>query len=275
MPNEQYQSLFGASEEVVRATLLDGCREGCADALEQLLDGYPETVGPLVRDLGGHDLADVLDALRQARESPDRPTVIFAYTIKGYGLEIAGRPQNHSALLTRRRSTRLRAETGLTPETEWDAFGDDTREGALLAAARRRLDRRPRPPATQVEVPTTLSQRRSGQDVDPGGVRADAARPLARRGRRRATRHGRSGRLRRPPTSAASSTRPGSGARTRQPVYDAMEDSPLNWRVGPGGQHIEMGIAEMNLVLLLGQLGLTWDCSASASSRSERSTTRS
>ena len=43
------------------------------------------------------------------------------------------------------------------------------------------------------------------------------------------------------------------------PVYDTMEDSPLNWRVGPGGQHIEMGIAEMNLVLLLGQLGLSWD----------------
>ena len=43
------------------------------------------------------------------------------------------------------------------------------------------------------------------------------------------------------------------------PVYDTMEDSPLKWRVGPGGQHIEMGIAEMNLVLLLGQLGLSWD----------------
>ena len=44
---------------------------------------------------------------------------------------------------------------------------------------------------------------------------------------------------------------------TRSPIYDAMEDSPLRWRVGPRGQHIEMGIAEMNLVLLLGQLGLT------------------
>ena len=42
-------------------------------------------------------------------------------------------------------------------------------------------------------------------------------------------------------------------------VYDAMEDSPLKWRVGPRGQHVEMGIAEMNLVLLLGQLGMTWD----------------
>ncbi len=44
-----------------------------------------------------------------------------------------------------------------------------------------------------------------------------------------------------------------------EPIYDAMDDSPLKWRVGPTGQHIEMGIAEMNLVLLLGQLGLSWD----------------
>jgi pyruvate dehydrogenase E1 component len=43
------------------------------------------------------------------------------------------------------------------------------------------------------------------------------------------------------------------------PVYDEMEDSPLKWRVGPRGQHIEIGIAEMNLVLLLGQLGLSYD----------------
>ena len=44
-----------------------------------------------------------------------------------------------------------------------------------------------------------------------------------------------------------------------EPIYDRMEDSPLKWLVGPRGQHIEMGIAEMNLVLLLGQLGLSWD----------------
>ena len=48
-------------------------------------------------------------------------------------------------------------------------------------------------------------------------------------------------------------------APAQEPVYDEMEDSPLKWRVGPTGQHVEMGIAEMNLVLLLGQLGLTWD----------------
>jgi pyruvate dehydrogenase E1 component len=46
--------------------------------------------------------------------------VIFAYTIKGYGLEMAGRPQNHSALLTGVQVDDFRAEVGLTPLTEWD-----------------------------------------------------------------------------------------------------------------------------------------------------------
>ena len=39
------------------------------------------------------------------------------------------------------------------------------------------------------------------------------------------------------------------------------EDPVLKWAEGPTGQHIELGISEMNLFLLLGQLGLSWDLS--------------
>src|SRR6266536_1475131 len=39
------------------------------------------------------------------------------------------------------------------------------------------------------------------------------------------------------------------------------EDALLKWAEGPEGQHIELGISEMNLFLLLGQLGLAWDLS--------------
>ena len=35
----------------------------------------------------------------------------------------------------------------------------------------------------------------------------------------------------------------------------------LKWTEGPTGQHIELGICEMNLFLLLGQLGMSWDIS--------------
>ena len=40
--------------------------------------------------------------------------------------------------------------------------------------------------------------------------------------------------------------------------YDMLEDgAALSWRVGPSGQHIELGIAETNLFLQLSALGLS------------------
>jgi pyruvate dehydrogenase E1 component len=258
MPNEQYQSLFGASEELVRETLLASAEGDERGRLTQLLDGYAGRVAPLVRDLGGHDLGDVLDALRRARETPDRPTVLFAYTIKGYGLEIAGRPQNHSALLSGEQIDRFRGEVGLTAADEWDAFAPHTPEGRLLVEARARLDRGDVPAAELIAVPTVLSQR------DPGRTSTQAAfgRTLLELSRV----PGLAERLVTVAPDVSSSTnlggfinKAGVWGPDEEPVYDKMADSPLKWRVGPRGQHLEMGIAEMNLVLLLGQLGLTWD----------------
>ena len=261
MPNEQYQALFGAERgDRPRGRCSTGLRAGARGRLEQLLDAHPGGVGPLVRDLGGHDLADVLGALRQARETHDRPTVIFAYTIKGYGLEIAGRPQNHSALLTRGADRRLRAESrASTPETEWDgvrtrhAGGGAARRGA--AAAR---PRRPRPPPRRSRCPPTALDR----DPPTTSTQAAFGRILLDLSRV----DGVAERLVTVAPDVSTSTnlggfinKTGVWGPDEEPVYDAMEDSPLKWRVGPRGQHIEMGIAEMNLVLLLGQLGLSWD----------------
>ena len=255
MPNEAYQALYGATDERVRDLLLEPLDAAKRDRLAPLLADDPAV---LVRDLGGHDLADVLDALRHARETPDRPTVIFAYTIKGYGLEMAGRPANHSALLTGEQVDRFREQVGLTLETEWDAFASDSAEGEILADARERLDRGERPPAATIAVPETLDGR------DPGSISTQAGfgRILLELSRVEAVGE----RLVTVSPDVAVSTnlggfvnKTGVWAPEAEPVYDAMEDSPLKWRVHPGGQHIEMGIAEMNLVLLLGQLGLTWD----------------
>ncbi len=258
MPNEQYQSLFGAGEEVVCETVLGGVEGDDHARLGRLLDGYPGCVASLVRDLGGHDLADVLDALRFARETPDRPTVIFAYTIKGYGLEIAGRPQNHSALLDGDQIDRLRAAVGLTSADEWDSFAPDTPEGRLLAEARARLDRGEQAQAATIAVPAVLSDR------DPGSTSTQAAFGRTLLGLSRV--EGVAERLVTVAPDVSSSTnlggfinKTGVWGPAEERVYDEMADSPLKWRVGPKGQHLEMGIAEMNLVLLLGQLGLTWD----------------
>src|SRR5207244_2808662 len=148
---------FAAGEEAIRDALLQGLAAGEQETLRRVLEPYEGGLRGLVGDLGGHDLGDVLEALAAAHGERERPTVIFAYTIKGYGLAIAGRPQNHSALLTAAQVDRLRSECSLTMETEWDAFEPDSPEGRLLAEAARRLERGARSPAARVHVPTRLS----------------------------------------------------------------------------------------------------------------------
>src|SRR5205823_7064317 len=62
----------------------------------------------------------------------------------------------------------------------------------------------------------------------------------------------------------AVSTNPGSWINRRgvfppqeAPVYAGEGPRLLRWEPGPRGQHIELGISEMNLFTLLGQLGLS------------------
>ncbi len=258
MPNEQYQGLFGASEEIARETILAGLEPTDRDRLAAVLAPYEGGIRPLVAGLGGHDLGDILDALALARAERERPTVIFAFTIKGYGLAIAARPQNHSALLTGEQIDAFRTECGLTPETEWDRFEPDSPEGRLCEAAAERLERGERPPASRVDVPSGLSDRdppRASTQAAFGRILLDLSRVegLAERVVTVS-----------PDVSVSTNlggwiNKAGVWGPEEEPVYDPMEDSPLRWRVGPRGRHIEMGIAEMNLVLLLGQLGLTWD----------------
>src|SRR6202007_2939434 len=95
MPNPEYQRLLRCTAAELRERLPGG-NAAIAGLISELDD---QTLTEAVRNLGGHDLA----ALDQAYASIDdtRPTVIFAYTIKGYGLPTEGHPRNHSALLTK------------------------------------------------------------------------------------------------------------------------------------------------------------------------------
>ena len=60
-------------------------------------------------DLGGHDPAELERAFRAADAETTRPTVIFAYTIKGWRLPFAGDSLNHSAHARRRPGRPARA----------------------------------------------------------------------------------------------------------------------------------------------------------------------
>jgi len=256
MPNQVYQGLFGASEEVVAQTLLDGLSPAEQRELSQLLGEYREGLAPLVQDLGGHDLADVIEALARARADASRPAVIFAYTIKGRGLPIAGRPMNHSALLTGDQIDALREEMGLTPETEWDAFEPESPEGRLCTAAARRIERPALEARDGISVPETLSR------GEPGRASTQVAFGQALLGLSRVEGLAERVVTLSPDVSVSTNlggwiNKVGIWGPEAEPALEGAEESPLHWRVSPQARHIELGISEMNLFLLLGQLGLT------------------
>src|ERR1700756_4133198 len=123
MPNPEFQRLLRCPPAELRERLPGGSAGGGG-----LISGLDDqTLTEAIRNLGGHDLA----ALDQAYASIDdtRPSVIFAYTIKGYGLPTEGHPRNHSALLTSQQLQELASRLGTDPGRPWSRFPPDSEEG--------------------------------------------------------------------------------------------------------------------------------------------------
>ena len=255
MPNEHYQSLFGRPAPSVRQRFLEGApeevRQFCAGIADDELAG-------LVTDLAGHDFRSLLAAFGECDQVKDRPSVLFAYTVKGWGLPIAGNPRNHSALLTTDQVDQMRERLGLTPATEWDRLDPMTPAGQWAAARREHLARAPRANAPAVAVPDSAGLR-TGRPISTqealgrilvGLSRDEAVAPFL---------------VTTAPDVATSTNLAGfinrAGVFSPAARRSWSEDAALKWAEGPEGQHIELGISEMNLFLLLGQLGLAWDLS--------------
>ncbi len=255
MPNEQYQSCFGVAGDDLRKRFLDGAPDDVGAFLAHVSDGE---LGPLVQDLGGHDLTALLDAFAACDSVTDRPSVVFAYTVKGWGLPLAGNPRNHSALLSTEQVNDFRASLGLTADTEWDRFDAASEAGIWTNVRREHLARAIVEPALPFDVPESTGVR-SGKPISTqeafGRVLVDLSR------QEEVGRH-----LVTTAPDVATSTNL-AGFLNRTGVYSPVErrawneDPVLKWAEGPSGQHIELGISEMNLFLLLGQLGLSWDLS--------------
>ena len=153
MSNEQYQALFGQTGPKLREMFLDGAPAEVGEAVAGLSH---DELASLVQDLGGHDLVAMLEAYAQCDAVTDRPSVVFAYTVKGYGLPIAGNPRNHSALLTAEQIGALRESMGAEPRTGSASTrpprpASSATSGASRCAGRRRArpsaSRSPRPRA--------------------------------------------------------------------------------------------------------------------------------
>jgi pyruvate dehydrogenase E1 component len=255
IPNEHYQSLFGLTGEPLRKQFLDGAPAPVGAAIADVPD---DALAALLQDLGGHDIEALLAAYAQCDRVADRPSVVFAYTVKGWQLPTAGHPRNHSALLSGAQIDVLREWVGLTPDGEWDRLDSATPPGALVEERRAALTRPEPPVPRRAEVPARsgvrVGARASTQEVF-GRALTDLARNPAVAPYLVTT----------APDVATSTNLAGfinrTGIFAPEDRTTWSTDPALRWVEGPGGQHIELGISEMNLFTLLGQLGLAGELS--------------
>src|SRR5262249_21918700 len=134
MPNPEYQRLLRCNAEELRERLPGGGRGSTAIA-KLIAEQDDAELTRAIRDLGGHDLGFLLDSFSAADAVPDRPSVIFAYTIKSWRLATQGHPANHSALLTQAEWEHLAQELGADPDDPWARFAPDSEEAELCAQA--------------------------------------------------------------------------------------------------------------------------------------------
>ena len=219
-------------------------------------------LGALMTNLGGHDRPTLLKAFAEA-STHDRPVCFIAYTIKGFGLPLAGHKDNHAGLMTPAQMDTFKQAMTVRDGAEWEPFEG---LGALPAQLRAYLERAPfltgkerRLHAAAVPVPekltvnpqpVTSTQMGFGQILNEIG-REDT--PLAQRIVTTS-----------PDVTVSTNLGPWVNRRglfARASMADTFKEeriaSAQKWEFGPAGQHIELGIAEMNLFLMLSALGLS------------------
>jgi pyruvate dehydrogenase E1 component len=261
-PNSLYSSLLFQGGAAWRKRLSDELGDqGPVSAL--IARRNDEQLAELMSDLGGHDMPTLLEAF-ESRAKDKRPTVFIAYTVKGFGLPLQGHKDNHAGLMTETQMAAFRTANGVREGHEWDKF-----EGAGL-------------PAAQIEA--FLKQVPFAQDtkrkLDAPAVAIPAALPQPKTESLMSTQQGfglilaEIGRSREAFADRIVTTSPDVTVSTnlggwvnrrklfaRQQSKDTFRTEKIPstyvWDFAPEGQHMELGIAEMNLFILLSALGLS------------------
>jgi pyruvate dehydrogenase E1 component len=253
MSNPEYQRLLRCTPAQLRERLPSG--DADLEALVETLDDA--TLHAAIRNLGGHDLVTLDDALSAIDDT--RPTVVLAYTVKGYGLATEGHPQNHSSLLTAEQLGELATAVGTSVDEPWARFPAGSAGAELCVATAARLRRPPVVLEPVPPIPTDFGRTPSGTATTQaalGRALLDLTRSAPDAAARVVTLC----------PDVSSSTNLGGwvnkvGVWASRERVDWFADDPetiLHWRERPTGQHLELGIAETNLVGLLGELGATW-----------------
>jgi pyruvate dehydrogenase E1 component len=257
-PNQLYAALTFQGGAVWRARLMKDL--GDQPAIRALLDRRSDAeLADLMENLGGN----CVDTMAAAFAAIDhtRPTCFLAYTVKGWGTPIAGHKDNHGGLMTKAQMAEWQAHMGVPEGQEWDRLASVADPAALQAY----LDSVPffaSGPRRHSDgiLPVPEIRPASDRDLSTQAVFGKILDDLAKGDSELAARIVTTS----PDVTGTTSLGPWVNRRklfARVARADLFRDqripSTAKWDFAPEGQHIELGIAEMNLFLLLGAAGLS------------------
>ena len=259
-PNQMYAALCFQGGAAFRKRLNDEI--GDQGPVSRLIEARSdEELLALMSNLGGHDMASMVEAFEAIDH--DRPVCFIAYTIKGVGLPFQGHKDNHAGLMTPTQMEKWRETQHIRPGHEWEKYEGLTQDASLLDAflkdvpfiqqGKRRLS------APAIEVPAHLAFKPAPSMSTQQGFGL-VLNELARGDTELASRI-----VTASPDVTVSTNlgawvnRRGLFARAEKADLFRSEKIPstFNWDFSPKGQHLELGIAESNLFLLMSALGLS------------------
>ena len=259
LPNAELSALHYQGGSAWRARLE---AEFGKDAAEFLAEYDDDALASLFTDLGGHCIESLVDAFDAAQD--DVPTLFIAWTIKGYGLPFAGHKDNHAGLMNPTQMAAWRETMGVREGQEWEPLegvGDNARPGvdALLTQSRIVLEKRGRAFGS-IPVPAIPAPKAEEQSTQAafGRILLDLAKAGGDLADRIVTTS----------PDVTVSTNLGAwvnqrGLFRREEVIDIFAKAKIasaqKWGASNNGQHIELGIAESNLFLMLAAAGLSGD----------------
>ncbi|MCP8884382.1 transketolase [Devosia sp. XJ19-1] len=257
-PNALYSALMFRGGAAWRERLSDEIGDqGAVSAL--LARRSDDELAALMANLGGHCVESLLDQFEAAGN--DEPTVFIAYTVKGWGTPLAGHKDNHAGQMTGAQIEQLRSAHRIREGHEWDRFEGQDKPDALAAflaavpfntAQSRRLTS----PAVPTIGPQFIGTGPTSTQAAFGRILDAIAKTDSEMARRIVTTS----------PDVTVSTNLGAWVNRRnlfasQEMADLFQKEAIpstqKWRFTPEGQHLELGIAEMNLFLMLGAAGLS------------------
>ena len=262
-PNQLYSALTFQGGAAWRKRLQDEI--GDQGPVSALIDRRSDAeLAALMEGLGGHCVETLAEAFQRVDSDPEkreRPTCFLAYTIKGWGTPLAGHKDNHAGLMTKAQMAAFQEAMGVPEGQEWEPFAAVDDPAALrayletvpfFAAGPRRYSA---PAAAQVPF-APVTDREISTQAGFGKLMDQLAKSDSTLAERIVTTS--------PDVTVSTNLGPWVNRRglfARDPQADIFRDeripSAQKWRFAPEGQHLELGIAEMNLFLMLGAAGLS------------------